>query len=234
MTLSAGRWMRSLAMEGRALLSPYGFAQTACLTYREPSWRLLLVCICLGGACYGGVMGSFGGILGERFWQIVFSGLKVPILLMGTFALTLPSFFVLSTLFGLRSDFPQVLRSLVTVQAVLSIVLGSLAPYTALWYVSGSSYRAATLFNASMFAAASFGAQWSLRSRFQVLIKRNPRHRYLLRAWLVLYAFVGIQMGWLLRPFIGVPSLPTTFFRQEAWDNAYVIVARSIWRLLTG
>ena len=28
----------------------------------------------------------------------------------------------------------------------------------------------------------------------------------MLRTWLVIYVFVGIQMGWVLRPFIGDPA----------------------------
>ena len=31
----------------------------------------------------------------------------------------------------------------------------------------------------------------------------------MLRAWLGVYAFVGIQMGWVLRPFVGQPDRPT-------------------------
>ena len=234
MTKGAGAMVRSFVLDGRDLLSPFGRLNAAFQTSRGPSWQSLLGHICLGGAFYGAVMGSYGGILGDRFLQVVFSASKVPILLMGTFVLTVPSFFVLSSLLGLRSDFPEALRSLVSVQAVLSIVLASLAPYTALWYASSSLYHVATLFNAAMFATASFAAQWTLRRRFQAMIERNPKHRVLLNSWVLLYAFVGIQMGWLLRPFIGDPSLPTTFFRRNAWDNAYVILARIIWRLLAG
>jgi hypothetical protein len=48
----------------------------------------------------------------------------------------------------------------------------------------------------------------------------------------VIYAFVGIQMGWLLRPFVGAPNQPVQFFRRENWDNAYVIVTRLAWEAL--
>jgi hypothetical protein len=54
----------------------------------------------------------------------------------------------------------------------------------------------------------------------------------LLRGWLVIYAFVGIQMGWVLRPFVGVPGRPVTFFREGAWGNAYEEVARTALRAL--
>src|SRR5947207_3318861 len=43
-----------------------------------------------GGMLYGAVMGSFGGWDDGRVWQAVFAALKVPLLLLATFALTLP------------------------------------------------------------------------------------------------------------------------------------------------
>lgn len=186
------------------------------------------------GILYGAVMGSFGGVFGERFLQVVYSAVKVPFLLMGTFALSLPSFFVVNTLFGLRSDFSYSLRALLATQAGLTIVLASFAPFTILWYASSSNYRGAILFNTLMFGCASFTAQGLLRRFYEPLIQRDPRHRTLLRAWLVIYAFVGIQMGWVLRPFIGSPNAPTQFFRQDAWGNAYVRLADILWTFLGG
>jgi hypothetical protein len=56
----------------------------------------------------------------------------------------------------------------------------------------------------------------------------------MLRIWIVVYAFVGIQMGWILRPFIGDPHSPVQFFRDDTWGNAYVILAALIWRTLWG
>jgi hypothetical protein len=192
----------------------------------------LLAVLVVYGLLYGATMGTFGGIRGERWLQVVYSAVKVPLLLLVTFGLSLPSFFVLNTILGVRSDLPQVLRALVATQAVLTTILASLAPFTAFWYASSADYNAALLFNAAMFGLASVAAQWMLRRAYQPLIARNPRHRTLLRAWLVIYAFVGIQMAWVLRPFVGNPRSPTTFFREGAWGNAYVEVARIVGRVL--
>lgn len=186
----------------------------------------LLAMVTAFGLLYGAVMGTYGGFRGERSLQLVYSGLKVPLLLLVTFALSLPSFFVLNTLLGVRADFTQALRALIATQAVLTIVLASLAPFTALWYASSGAYRLAIFFNAAMFAVASFAAQGLLRRWYAPLIARNPRHRLLLRTWLIIYAFVAVQMAWVLRPFVGDPNSPTRFFRQGAWGNAYVEVAR--------
>ena len=56
----------------------------------------------------------------------------------------------------------------------------------------------------------------------------------MLRTWIVVYAFVGIQMGWFLRPFIGDPAIPVQFFRSESWGNAYVVLFKLFWRIASG
>ena len=115
----------------------------------------------------------------------------------------------------------------------MAVILASLAPYTALWYASTMDYQEATLFNAAMFAIASFAAQWVLRRRYVPLIARNPHHRVMVRVWLAMYAFVGIQMGWVLRPFIGQPGRPVTFFREDAWGNAYIFILETVWAVFS-
>ena len=116
-----------------------------------------------------------------------------------------------------------------TSQAALTVILVALAPLTLFWYASSSHYRSAILFNGVMFGVASAGAQVLLRRAYRPLVARQRRHLWVLRAWVIVYAFVGIQMGWLIRPFVGDPTGPVQFFREGAWDNAYVIVARMAW-----
>jgi chromate transport protein ChrA len=181
----------------------------------------LLSIIVLLGFGYGACMGMFG--LGhDRELQILYSATKVPILLLATFVIALPSFFVMNTLLGVRGDFPEAVRAHLQAQAAITIVLICLAPLTLMWYLSTDRYHLSILFNAAMFGIASAAGQVVLSRLYRPLIARNPRHRTLLRAWLCIYAFVGIQMGWVLRPFIGQPGSPTRYFRDGAWGNAYV------------
>ena len=189
-------------------------------------WLVVLVITC--GPFYGIVMGTFSGLTPGRFHQLLYSGLKVPLLLLATFLLCLPSFFVINTVAGLREDFGRVLRAVVGTQACVTVVLAGLAPFTAVWYLSSADYKLALLFNALMFGIASVAAQVVIRRYYGPLIRRSRRHRQLLRVWFLLYVFVGIQMAWVLRPFIGDPELPVAFFRSGAWGNAYVVVARLV------
>jgi hypothetical protein len=190
----------------------------------------LLGTIVLFGMIYGATMGAFGG----RGMQSLYAAVKVPMLLIVTFAISLPSFFVLNSLRGLRGDFGDALQALLATQAGLTIVLASLAPITAFWYVSNNDYDAALAWNTGAFAVASFAGQAWLRRAYRPLIDRNPRHRAMLWAWLGIYAFVGIQLGWVLRPFVGSPTATPQFFRADAWGNAYVHVLGRLFHALHG
>jgi hypothetical protein len=192
------------------------------------AWGLFLS----SGLLYGAVMGCYDGGERVRPLQACYSAVKVPLLLAVTFGISWPSFFVLNTLAGLRRDIRRVGQALLTTQAGITLVLASLSPYTALWYASSIDYNLAKLFNLAMFGLASLAGQALLRRQYDDLIERHPAHRWLMWAWLGIYAFVGIQMGWVGRPFIGAPGMDTRLFREGAWSNAYVHLAKVVWQVL--
>jgi hypothetical protein len=179
-----------------------------------------------GGFLYGCAMGSFGG----RALQALYAGLKVPLLVVVSAALCAPAVFVLNTLLGLRDDLAAVARGILASQAAFAIALASLAPLAIVVYASTGDYRIAVLYHGLPFAAATAAAQLVLARHYRPLIARNPRHRAGRAAWLLLYVFVAIQSAWLLRPYVGAPSLETQFFREEAWSNAYVTIVRALFR----
>lgn len=51
------------------------------------------------------------------------------------------------------------------------------------------------------------------------------------RVWVILYAVVGAQMAWVLRPFIGMPGQPFEVFRERQ-SNIFVNVLQTIGDLL--
>ena len=184
----------------------------------------------IGSAFYGAMMGTYSGFGGHlSLAQMLFSALKVPALLLLTGALCLPGFFVANLLMGLADDWLQVRRALILTQAILAIVLASLAPFTLLFYASTSHYPAAILFNFLIFSAASFTAQNVLRRLYAPLIEKDVRHLAMLRGWLALYGFTAVQFAYTLRPFVGDPNQAVAFFRSGAWDNAYVVIFKMIW-----
>jgi uncharacterized membrane protein len=198
---------------------------------RSRFWaQVRMVAVC--GAVYGAVMGSFHGLSGDGWKQIALSAAKVPLLFLATFALCFPSFYVLNALAGLRDDFPRVINAVLGFQSLTAIVLAALAPITELMNLSTASYSFMLFWSGIMFAVATVCGQWRMNSMYRPLIASNSRHRLLAIGWIALYWFVGIQMAWVLRPFVGSPGMPFQLLRPQAWGNAYVEVAELILRVL--
>jgi hypothetical protein len=59
---------------------------------------------------------------------------------------------------------------------------------------------------------------------------RNVRSVF--RIWVLVFGLVGAQMGWVMRPFIGDPSKPFTFFRQRE-SNFFQDVLKKTGELLS-
>lgn len=190
--------------------------------------RMIVVC----GFLYGVVMGSFGGVTGDGWLRMLFSGIKTPALFMVTFLLCIPSFYVMNALTGVHRDFGMVLHALLGFQSAAAVALVSFAPVTWLVNVSTANYPLVVMWNGIMFAVASLTGFVMMRRIYAPLVLADPRHRLMQSIWIVQYVFVGIQMAWVLRPFIGSPTLPVTLWREGAWGNAYMEVLRLCGRVL--
>lgn len=197
---------------------------------RSVPWLRLLQISIMASFVFGCAMGS----LSLRAQQSVYSGLKVPILLLGATLVCVPNFYVLNTVLGLRDDFRAALRAILSTQATVAISLTGLAPLVLFVYASGAGYGLAIVVNGGAFAISTYAGQITMARHYRALIANNPRHRITRQAWGILYVFVTIQLAWVLRPFVGAPTLDVSFIRAESWSNAYVHVADAIVRALGG
>ncbi|MCA8963776.1 MAG: hypothetical protein H6838_03245 [Planctomycetes bacterium] len=182
-----------------------------------------------GGALMGGALGAYSG----EPLMAVFAAIKVPLLLLLSAGLCLPSFYVLNAVLGLRADLAPALRALLAAQAALGVTLGALTPISVFASLSVHDPYAQTLVDGMLFAVATFAAQQMLARHYEPLVARDPRHLVALRGWLVVYVFTGIQLAWVLRPFRGTAGFPVEFLRPEAFEqNAYLVVLDHFARLL--
>jgi hypothetical protein len=189
-------------------------------------WQLPAV-VAFAGLTYGAFMGSFSAYTFERSALIFYVALKVPLLIFSTSLICLPGFFMLNAALGLQADFAHALKAIATAQAALTLALASLGPITSVFYLSGITHDAALMLNSGLFLVATLAGQSVMRRHYTDLIahaQRGPRHKAMLWAWTLLYAFVGMQMGWMLRPFVGSHDLPVSFFRAEPFSNAYIAI----------
>ena len=136
---------------------------------------------------------------------------------------------MLSLLLGVGDEFESVSRSLVGVQVAFVSVLAASSPLVLLLYASGTTYRGALGANMVLWVFSSLVALQIARKQLAPQLRHEKKLRTL-GAWgFVLWAFVAVQTGWSLRPFIGRPDAPPQFLRSDALSNAYV----GLWNLVT-
>jgi hypothetical protein len=112
------------------------------------------------------------------------------------------------------------------VAAVLNL---SLAPVSVFFWVSAPNYLTFKLINLGIMAASGvlgvvFLFQGSAMAQDDV--PRRPRLA-ILWVWAVIFALVGTQLAWTLRPFIGSPHVSFQLFRAVG-GSFFADLARSL------
>ncbi len=205
-----------------------------------PVRTLVLVGLLLG-ASYGAFMGLYAVLRGgEGCWaQLVASVVKVPLLFLLTLGVTFPSLYVFSALNQSPLRFGALLRLMLVAIAIDLAVLASLGPVLGFFTLSTESYWFMIVLNVAFFAIAGFISLAVLRRATDAMFAAPPpavpdaeagagtppppplprhaqqRSRSVFHVWVVVYGVVGAQMGWILRPFIGVPGQPFEMFRER-------------------
>jgi hypothetical protein len=194
------------------------------------------------GLCMGAfALFKSGGPSGIQFLTTT---LKVPALFFLTLFVTLPSLYVFNALVGSRLSPLSVWRLLIASLAVTLAVLASLGPIVAFFSVSTTSYSFMILLNVLVYAVSGLlGLMFLLQTlhRLSVASDEPPNvppklpgapaetgaldkleghvlgtHvKAVFRCWVVVFALVGAQMAWVLRPFLGNPAEPFTWFRPR-------------------
>lgn len=199
---------------------------------RRFAWHLLAIIAGAGG--YGAAMG---------WWrdprQALFVAIKFPLILLLTTAGNALINGMLAPLLGLNITFRQSFTAIVMSFAISAAILGAFSPLIAfvVWnapaLTSGPEtrpvYNFLLLGHVGVIALA--GVTGSARL-FQWLVQTGGSRavaRRVLFAWLAGNLFLGSQLSWILRPFIGSPTLPVEFFRRAALHgNFYEAVLNAL------
>jgi hypothetical protein len=176
-------------------------------------------------ALYGAVMGST-----HSLWQTMSSAIKLPILFLATLFVCVPSLYFFSLLFGSNQSLNQNLAVILTAICVTSVLLLSCAPIILFFILTTRQYQFFKLLNVTIFAISGLLGVVFLYQGMKIVSGANMRKGVLL-FWMFVYAFVGSQMAWTIRPFIGAPYSPFELFRQLG-GNFYTDVLQSIGEIL--
>jgi len=97
-----------------------------------------------------------------------------------------------------------------------------------------SSYQFFKLLNVLIFTVSAVVGVVFLNQGMKIVSANREgakTRRLVMWMWVIVYAFVGSQMAWTLRPFIGAPSMDFELFRQLG-GNFYSNVFASIGEVL--
>jgi hypothetical protein len=180
-----------------------------------------LICVIVGAALFGGVLGSFRG--GP---QIAYSALKLPLALLATLVVSVPAFFALTIGLGGRTRFRSIVALSLSAAARGALVLAACAPVLWLAVDRGLGYHAAVLLSTCMYLVAGLAA-------LDILVRGlGGVLRSLITSALcgiVFFAVLG-QTAWMLRPFLGRPAqqaVPFVRKREGGFADALLQSSKS-------
>jgi hypothetical protein len=190
-----------------------------------------LTILALGGF-FGAVAGAYSGSA-----QAVSAAIKLPFLFFATFVICFPAFFVVQVLVGSRLRLAQVVVVVFGALALTSVLLAAFVPITAFFLISGANYYFQHLLNIAIAIVAGLFGMYALHEGLGVVCEKRgvyPRKALtIMRAWALLFAFVGVQLAWNLRPFLGDRNQPFQVFGRYQ-GNFYAAVIYAVNQLFEG
>lgn len=183
---------------------------------------------------YGLTMGAsaFGVGFNRGALQMLSSGLKVPALYLLTVLICFPVLFVVLVLMGSRLSFMQTLALILLALTLNSILLAAFAPVVLFFIITDSSYDFVKVTHVAVMGFSGLWAMAALWHGLREMCEKSelyPKQAVrIMQLWIFIFAFVGTQMAWSLRPFVGSPQRPFQVFRAEQEGNFYTAVVHSI------
>jgi hypothetical protein len=218
--------------------------------------RRMLISSIVSLAGYGAILGIFYGAL-----QALSSAIKLPILFLLTLAICLPTLYLFNLLYGGRLSTRQVLALALAAITVTSALTVAFAPISIFFLITARDYSFFKLLNVGILGLTGVaGLQFLVQGMRSMnaldpaptplaaepaesdeplpppappAAAPRPVSMPLLWIWLLLYGFVGTQLGWTLRPFFGSPELPFQIFRNLE-GNFYTNIVQTVVELMRG
>jgi hypothetical protein len=192
--------------------------------------------------------GLFGATIG--CWrapaQAFYTAVKLPLIILLTTLGNALLNGMLAPLLGLNITFRQSALAILMSFAIAAAILGAFSPlmFFLVWNVpplttagpsDWTAYRFIQVTQAAVIAFAGIAANLRLVQLLRRLSGSLKVARNVLLAWLTVNLFLGSQLTWILRPFIGSPDLPLQFLRPNPFEsNFYETIFSALKHLLFG
>lgn len=203
-------------------------------------------------AVYVLVIGFGSGIYGATigWWrapeQAVFAAVKFPLVILLTTLGNALLNGMLAPLLGLNLRFREALFAVLVSFTITAVILAGFSPVlfflvlntpgiTEAGVRAGSVHAFVLLLQVGVIAFAGIIGNLRLLQFLRGWAGDARVARRVMLSWLAGNLFVGAQLSWNLRPFIGSPGLPVEFLRQDAFRGTfYEAVYHALFRLFAG
>ncbi|MCE9614728.1 MAG: hypothetical protein K8T26_10660 [Lentisphaerae bacterium] len=178
--------------------------------------------------------GVYGAIMaGWRSPRLaLYVGIKLPMMVFMTTGTVSVFNWMAALALGCSLGYRQTLFLAAGAMAVSGWLLLALAPVALMFIVSsvpgsgtGAELRYAhnvmLLTHIAVLAGAGVAGNARLLAWLRTVASTRARARTVFIVWLAVFAFVGCQASWLLRPFVGSPFYPVVFLRPDALERNF-------------
>ncbi|MBL7129038.1 MAG: hypothetical protein ISS16_08645 [Ignavibacteria bacterium] len=204
------------------------------ISQKEKTGSLILYQVLIISAflfLYGISMGAYHG-----FTQSFISGVKLLVLFLSTLIICFPSFFIIQLILGSRIKFKQVIIIILSGFVLTASIMLAFVPIIVFFLITGNNYYFLQLLHIAVFLFSGFfGVRLIIEALKFSCEKENiyPKTGVtVFRIWVVIFTFVGIQLAWNLRPFLGDRGKPFELFRHYE-GNFYTAVIYSFDQLIS-
>jgi hypothetical protein len=179
---------------------------------------------------YGIVMGSYHGVA-----QALAAGVKLSILFALALLICFPALFIIQTILGSKLRLLPMISVILSGFVLAAAVMVSFTPIVIIFLLTGSNYYFLQLLHIAIVAiSGAFGMKTVIDALKYACEQRRVYPQtgvVVFRFWLVILAFVGIQLAWNFRPFLGDRGQPFQLFREYE-GNFYTAVIYSVGQLV--
>lgn len=183
--------------------------------------RTMAVTIAVAMAIVGATLGCYrGGV------QIGYAAIKLPAVLLGTAALSAPALTSIGAALGRRARLSGDLALVITALAFGALLLAACTPLILLARAVELPYHRMFLCTVGMFALAGVA---SLRMIAQALARETgPGRTTALLGMCVVFALVGGQLAWALRPYLVRPRTPDVPFVRDVEGSLFDAISGAV------
>lgn len=176
--------------------------------------RTMTATIAVAMAIVGAALGSYRGDE-----QILYAAIKLPLVLLGTAALSAPALTAIGAALGRRARLASDLALVMSALAFGALLLAACTPLIMLGRAIDLSYHRMILATVVMFSIAGLAA---LRMIVHALsLEQGPGWRSAVAGLCTVFVLIGGQLSWSLRPYLVRPRTPDVPFVRDVEGSLF-------------